>query len=102
MAFGFWCAGWADGTMQLGLCAVHMRAPIRHDAVAGIRSIPSASVAHDGVIRDARRDRDGVDRLHETIVGREGVNAIRDAFELQVAGMKGRDLQSVVARAQEA
>ena len=85
----------------LGLCAVHMRAPVRHDTVARIRSIPSTSVAHDGVIRDARRDRDGVDRLHETIVGRQGVNAIRDAFEFQVAGMKSGDLQNGTARAQE-
>ncbi len=78
---------------EFGLRAVQVRAPIRHDAVAGIRSVASAAVAHDGVIRDAGRDRDGVDRFHEAVVRRERIHAVRDAFELQVARVEGGDFQ---------
>jgi hypothetical protein len=40
-------------------------------------------VSHDGVIRDAGRNRYGVDRFHEAVVGRKGIHAIEDALSLR-------------------
>src|SRR5208282_748029 len=86
---------------QLRLRAIHMRTPIRHDAVAGVRSVASAPVPHDGVIRDAGRDWDRVDRFHEAIVGREGIHAIRDPFELEVARLESDEFKCRVAHAEQ-
>ena len=74
---------------ELGLRALHMRTPVRHDTVAGVWCIALAAVSHNRVISNTGRDRDRVDRLHETIVWRQGIHAIRNAFELQVAEIKG-------------
>ena len=71
----------------------------RHDTVAGVWRIAFASVPRDGVIGDAGCNRDRVDRFHEAVVWREGVHAIGDAFELQVARLKGGDFNDGIARA---
>jgi hypothetical protein len=55
---------------------------------------------HDGVIRDTGRDRDRIDRFDEAVVGRERIHAIGDAFELQVARIKGTGFKDFVARAE--
>ena len=79
---------------QLRLRAIHMRTPVRHDAIAGVRSVASAAVPHDGVIRDAGRDWDCVDRFHEPVVGREGIHAIGDPFELEVARLESGEFKT--------
>src|SRR5271165_2855784 len=58
-----------------GLCAVEVRTPVRHNAVAAIRGVPAASVANDGIVRDVIRDRQGVHCADKCIFWREGVDA---------------------------
>ena len=72
--------GWHD---ELGFRAIHMGGPIWQNAVAGVWRVASAPVSHDGVIWDAGRSRDCVDRFHEPVVRRKGIHAIGDAFELE-------------------
>jgi hypothetical protein len=73
---------------KLGLRAFHVRTPVRQHTVAGIWCVAFAAVPYNRVISDAGRDRDRVDRFHETVVWREGIHAIRNALELQVAEIK--------------
>jgi hypothetical protein len=80
--------------------SVHVRTPVRHDSIGGIRSVTSAPVAHNGVIRDAGRDRDRVDRDHKAVGRREGVHA-GYAPELQLARSKDGNLNHVPARLTE-
>ena len=67
--------------------AVEMTAPVSDDAIAAVRSIALAPIAHDGVIRNAGRDRNLVDRHDETIVWRQRVDAVRKALQLQGRGI---------------
>lgn len=69
--------------------------------VAGIRRVAFATVAHDGVIRNSGRDRDGVDRLHKATVRRVRLHAVRDAFEIQFAGPVSDNLAKLVPRFKE-
>ena len=89
------------GNDKLGVRAVHVRTPVRHDTIGGIRSVASAPVAHDRVIRDAGRDRDRVDRYHEAVCRREGIHAVGYAFQPELARPKGSYLNCVPARLQE-
>ena len=91
--------GVTGGHDELGLRAIHVRTPVRHDTVAGVWCIAFASVPHDGVIGDAGCNRDRVDRFHEAVVWGERVHAIRHPFELQVARVKGGDFNDGIARA---
>jgi hypothetical protein len=43
----------------------------------------------------------GVDRFHEAVVWGKGVHAIGDAFELQVARLKGGHFKDGITRAEE-
>src|SRR5215472_6481859 len=89
------------GDDKLGLGPVHVRTPVRHDSIGGIRSVAFAPVAHNGVIRDTGRDRDRVDRYHEAVGRREGIHAVGYSFELQLARSKGGNPEYVSASFEE-
>ena len=61
---------------ELGIRAVHMGAPIRHEAVAGVRRVAPAAVADDGVVRDGWRDREGIDCFAEPAFRGQRVHAV--------------------------
>ena len=86
---------------ELGLRAFHVRTPVRHDPVAGIRRVAFAAVPHNRVIWNARRDRNRVDRFHKAVVWSEGIHTIRDALELQIARVKGGGFNDGIAHAEE-
>src|SRR5262249_4395546 len=58
-----------------------MGAPVRNDAVGAVWGITPASISHDRVIWNARRDGKFVYGSHETIVGFQRVHAVRHACE---------------------
>ena len=78
--------------------SVHVRTPVRHDSIGGMRSVAFASVAHDGVIRDTGGDRDRVNRYNEAVCRRERIHAVGYSFELELARSKGRNPNYVPAR----
>ena len=63
--------------------AVEMAAPVRDDAIAALGSITASPIADDGVIRNAGRDRDFIDRHDETVIWGQRVDAVRKALQLQ-------------------
>ena len=89
------------GNDKLGFSARHVRTPVGHDAIGGIRSVAFAPVAHDGVIWDAGRNRDSIDCYHEAVCRREGIHTVGYSFEFQLARSKSRNLECVPARLEE-
>ena len=89
------------GDDKFGFSARHVRTPVRHDAIGGIRSVAFAPVAHDGVIWNTGRDRDSVDRYHEAVCRREGIHAVGYSSEFQLARSKSRNLKFLPARLEE-
>ena len=89
------------GNDQLRLSALHVRTPVRHDTVGGLRSVASAPVTNDRVIWDTRRDRNLVDRYHEAVCRRKGIHAVGYAFELQLPRSEGNDFKHLPAGLEE-
>jgi hypothetical protein len=93
--------GVTRGNDKLGLSAIHVRTPVGHDTIGGIRRVALAPVAHYRVIRDAARHRDRIDRYNEAVCRREGIHAIGYAFQSQLARPKGSNLNYLPARLQK-
>src|SRR6185295_7815769 len=60
-----------------------MAAPVRNHAIAAPRSVSVPPIADDRVIGNAGRDRDFIDGYNETVIGGQGVDAIREPLQLQ-------------------
>ena len=78
----------AGGDDEFALGAIHVAAPVGHEAVGADRFgavlvAAFAPVADDGVERNARRDWNGIHRQHEAVVGRKGVHAVGHALHLE-------------------
>src|SRR6266545_7184845 len=58
-----------------------MRAPVWNYTVGAVRCVAPAAVSHDRMIRNTRRNRQLVDRLHEPIVGFERIDAVWHSVE---------------------
>src|SRR6266550_1151491 len=69
---------------------VKMAAPISDDAVAAVRSVATAAVTDNGVIRNSLRDRDLIDCYNETIVRGERVHAVGKTLQLQCRRVSGQ------------
>lgn len=61
-------------------------APVGHHAVTGIRRVAAASIPGDCVIGNVLFDWNGIDGGNEIIVRREGVDAVREAFQVLFPG----------------
>jgi hypothetical protein len=76
------------GDDKFRLCAVEMAAPVRHDAIGTdgrrVVFIPALSAVADDRM-NARCDRHGVDRLHNTIVWGNRVDAVWNSRETKRA-----------------
>src|SRR3954468_8689825 len=68
--------------------AIEMTTPVRYHAVAAIRTIAPAPIAQNGMIWNAGRDRDLVDRDNKTVIRRQGIDAIGKSLQ-----MKGRRIR---------
>lgn len=85
-----------------GLRFGDVRTPIRHDTVGldgfGFVFVATQSaVASDDMHGHSGRHRDGVDSSDESVVWREVVDAVRDAIELELVGMEGGELESLLS-----
>src|SRR5438067_9596116 len=88
------CDKFASGTVK-------MAAPISNNTVAAVRTVAASAVTDDRVIWNSRRDRNGVDRHHETIVRRHSVDAVGKTLQLQRGGVGGETCaQSLTDRKQ--
>ena len=65
-------------------CAIHVRTPIRHDAVTGIGRITTAAVADDRVVGHTWRHRNRVHSIEKTAFRREAVHAIGAAHRFEL------------------
>jgi len=74
-----------------------MRAPVGHDAIAGIGRIPPATIADDRIVGHTGSHRDGIDGVYEPALRRERIHAIGPALGLQLVFPDARDLQHFAA-----
>src|SRR5882724_2863292 len=69
---------------------IEVAAPVSDDAVAAVRSVATAAVTDNGVIRNSLRDRDLIDCYNETIVRGERVHAVGKTLQLQCRRVSGQ------------
>src|SRR3954468_9363304 len=70
----------------------HVRTPIGYHAVARLRRVTAALVTDYGVVRNAARDRHGVNCVYEAALRRKTIDAVRATlwFQLFLANVGGR------------
>ena len=95
-----------EGTMSSLLRAFEVATPVGHDPVGADRSCmvfvsALAAVAHDRVVAKSGRERNSVDREDETVIRREGIDAVRDAVQLQGIPAGHHSLCRFAARAKQ-
>src|SRR6516165_10337982 len=68
------------GDDKFRLSSGKMRTPVRNYAIGAVWGIAAAAISYDGMIRNARRDRQLVHRLYKTVVRLKCVDAVRQAL----------------------
>src|SRR5438034_11623059 len=67
-----------------------MAAPVSHNTVAAVRSVPATAVTYDGMIGNLFGHRNLIDCHNETVVRGQGVHAVGKTLHLQRSRVRGK------------